>query len=147
MKKAIYLILVLLTLTGIFLLSNQSSKDSNKISKYIVNKGVVLYTEVTKKQINNKTIDRLNYYVRKVAHFTEYFILGIFIYLLLNSFDSSNRLLYSLILCFVFALIDELHQKLTGYRDPRLMDVLIDTIGSATAFLILIINKNRKLAK
>ena len=147
MKKAIYLILVLLTLTGIFLLSNQSSKDSNKISKYIVNKGVVLYTEVTKKQIDNKMIDRLNYYVRKVAHFTEYFILGIFIYLLFNSFDSSNRLLYSLILCFVFALIDELHQKLTGYRDPRMMDVLIDTIGSATAFLVLIINKNRKLAR
>ena len=147
MKKAIYLILVLLTLTGIFLLSNQSSKDSNKISKYIVNKGVVLYTEVTKKQIDNKMIDRLNYYVRKVAHFTEYFILGIFIYLLFNSFDSSNRLLYSLILCFIFALIDELHQKLTGYRDPRMMDVLIDTIGSATAFLVLIINKNRKLAR
>ena len=147
MKKAIYLILVLLTLSGIFLLSNQSSKDSNKISKYIVNKGVVLYTEVTKKQIDNKMIDRLNYYVRKVAHFTEYFILGIFIYLLFNSFDSSNRLLYSLILCFVFALIDELHQKLTGYRDPRMMDVLIDTIGSATAFLVLIINKNRKLAR
>ncbi len=39
------------------------------------------------------------------------------------------------ILCFMYALLDELHQSFTPHRSPTIRDVGYDLLGTAIAFL------------
>ena len=144
-KKIIYLICIILCLITIFMLSSQNSKESNGVSKTLINTGVNTYENVTKKDVNNKkVIKTLNYPVRKCAHFTIYLILGIFVYLFINTTNMNNKVIISIVFCLICAIFDETHQMFTG-RTPKILDVLIDTIGSSTS--ILIMNYKNKKAK
>lgn len=77
-------------------------------------------------------------FLRKLGHFSEYFILG------LLSFPSAKRFsrrLAALLSCgyaAAVALLDEfLVQKLSVGRGPSITDALIDLAGAATAILLL----------
>ena len=136
-KKIIYLICIILCLIAIFMLSSQNSKESNGVSKTLINKGVNTYENVTKKDVNNKkAVKILNYPVRKCAHFTIYLILGIFVYLYMGTTNINNKVLISIVFCLICAIFDETHQMFTG-RTPKVLDVLIDTCGSITSILLL----------
>ncbi len=64
--------------------------------------------------------------LRKIAHFSEYFILT---FLAFNCFKSKKKaILFSLF----FALSDELHQNYVAGRVMSFIDVLIDMLGSFT---------------
>ena len=84
---------------------------------------------------------------RKLAHFTEYAILG---FLAARAFSTSPRLairsrwfLISLTLVVGYALIDEYHQSFVPTRTPSVWDSLIDIAGGLTALLIM---RQRKAA-
>ncbi len=76
-------------------------------------------------------------YIRKIAHFTEFAVLGIemtlFIYL------TTKKGICELIECVVFgpvvAIIDETIQIFSG-RGSSLFDIMIDTCGYLSAFLL-----------
>mgnify|MGYP003309055667 FL=1 len=60
-----------------------------------------------------------------------------------------NTYLYSIIICFIYACTDEIHQLYVVGRTGQFIDVLIDTIGALLGCLVFyigskIINKNRK---
>ena len=136
-KKILYLICIMLCLISIFILSSQNSKESNGVSKQLINKGVTTYETITKKDVNNKrVVKELNYPVRKCAHFTIYLILGIFVYLYLNTTNINNKVIISIIFCLICAIFDETHQMFTG-RTSKVLDVFIDTLGSSTSILLL----------
>lgn len=73
--------------------------------------------------------------VRKLAHFSEYFILGLLIISFINEFRQLELkyLLIAIILCALYAVSDEIHQLFSDGRAGRVLDVLIDTLGSTTA--------------
>jgi VanZ family protein len=83
----------------------------------------------------------LNLIVRKIAHFTEYMVLGIFVFALigitLNSYRRSVKFTFAG--CTLLAMTDEFRQLFVAGRTARLSDVLIDITGAALGITIAII--------
>ena len=143
--KKVRLLLVMLWLIIIFLFSSSTGTQSNSKSKELINKGIIIYEKITNTNVDNKVIiNKLNYPLRKLAHYTIFLILGIFVYLYVKSTKISNKVLISIIICLICASFDETHQIFTGGRTPKVLDVLIDTLGSITSIAFLYF-KNRKI--
>ena len=83
-----------------------------------------------------ETLLLIHHYVRKCAHFTEYFILSL---LLLRGIRGQNRgiklawalLAIAIVAC--YASLDEFHQSFVPGRTPAVTDVIIDTSGGIAA--------------
>ena len=78
--------------------------------------------------------------VRKIAHFTEFFVLGFLCSLTLRLHRFSHAFLITLPAVFTVAGIDELLQFTSPGRGPSFLDVLLDTSGGicgALAFTLL----------
>lgn len=126
MKKIINIILVIIWMIVIYSMSSANSTVSNEQSGYIVN--------FISKIFNISNLGLLNYIVRKIAHITEYTVLG---FLVENTIKNSNRNSYiSLIICLSYAITDELHQSLVPGRSPQISDIIIDSIGSSLGIII-----------
>ena len=94
-----------------------------------------------------ETLAVIHFITRKIAHFTEYAILG---FLAARAFRTSPRpainqrwFLICLTLIVVYALMDEYHQTFVPSRTPSIYDSFIDIAGGLTA-LILISRKGAK---
>ena len=83
--------------------------------------------------------------IRKAAHFTEYFALGLTSSLFLSVFERKPLYTISPIYALVIAICDEfIMQSVTEGRAPRWTDVIIDLSGAVIAGLIIYLIKNRK---
>ncbi|MBC9783997.1 VanZ family protein [Heliobacterium chlorum] len=81
----------------------------------------------------------LEFILRKTAHVTEYAILtGLWLQAAKSTWLWSRRrhLWTAFFFSLAFAVTDEIHQELTGFRDGRLMDVGIDSLGIVIALII-----------
>ena len=88
-----------------------------------------------------ETMATIHFITRKIAHFTEYAILGL---LAARAFWSWKRwFLISAVLVVVYALLDEYHQSFVPSRTASLFDSFIDILGGITALIFL----SRKGAK
>ena len=83
----------------------------------------------------------VHFFTRKLAHFTEYAILG---FLAARAFRTSPRpainsrwFSISLTLIVTFALMDEYHQSFVPTRTGSIYDSLIDIAGGLTALLVI----------
>jgi VanZ family protein len=89
----------------------------------------------------------LNYVVRKSAHFTEYAILGAFLFRAFRA-DASMRwrlrwAVYSFVAAASWALLDEFHQTLTRTRGGSVWDALLDSTGALFALIMIaVINRH-----
>ena len=131
-----YVFLVLSILTTVFVFSNslrnreQSANQSDKITNGIVD----IVEEVTDKPQNH---NRWSYYVRKLAHFGEYAVLGTLWLLCLYSFF--RKKVYSFLafaICALIGIIDEIIQLFVPGRVGSISDVLLDSSGALFAILI-----------
>ena len=155
---AVFALLVLVVMDLIFYFSSenglQSTSTSNGVTKWIIgiiNPGYESMAAADKAAYFSKVA----HYVRKAAHFSEYFLLGLFSSLLVVSllelFGKKNVLFFLIPVgfSFLYAVFDEYHQRFVGGRAAQFTDVLIDTAGAvvATAFVALIfylVGKRRK---
>ena len=124
----------------IFIFSNQKSIKSTNYSHSLIKNTIVNIYKIfnnnpTDEQIE-KIINTWDYPVRKAAHLTEYFILGILVFLTLKAYNIENIYIIILI-CFMYALSDEIHQLYVIGRDGNVKDVLIDTFGSCCGIFLL----------
>lgn len=81
----------------------------------------------------------LDFFIKKTAHVMEYSIL-FWLWqwaLFTSSRFKSKRFLIAGIICFIFALSDELHQAMVPGRTPTMRDVGIDMIGVMLVYLII----------
>lgn len=139
-KKRISILLVIIWMLLIFIMSSFNSAESSNQSNFIVNIIVNI--------LNINNIDTLNLIIRKLAHFTEYFILGLLVYNMIYNYNKKTFI--AIIICILYAISDELHQMLVPGRSYQLLDITIDSLGSISAIYILktLINKfknNRKI--
>ena len=88
-----------------------------------------------------ETLATIHFITRKLAHFTEYAILG---FLAARAFRTSPRpairqrwFLISAALVVVFALLDEYHQSFVPNRTGTIYDSFIDMAGGLTALIFL----------
>jgi VanZ family protein len=91
-------------------------------------------------EISPETLLTIHGITRKIAHLTEYALLGI---LAARAFRGSSReglrerwFLASLVLVIVYALLDEYHQAFVPSRTGTIYDSLIDIAGGFAALLI-----------
>lgn len=76
--------------------------------------------------------DKYIYLFRKFAHFTEYAVLGFFIYPALSFLKpKAMQIVWSFIYCLLFAMSDEYHQLFVAGREGKITDVAIDFVGAA----------------
>lgn len=79
-------------------------------------------------------------YVMFLAHFLEFFILGILLFRAMNGGLRNPVTLAALfiafLLCFGYGVLDEFHQLFVPGRVPDLLDLAADMAGAATACLI-----------
>lgn len=115
----------------IFLLSNQKGSDSSNLSNGM------LYTIFKTFSLANSLInDYLFVLIRKLAHFTEYLILGILVLNLLKEFKIKNIFIISAYTCLLYATIDEIHQLFINSRSGSIIDVMIDFFGVLVGLFI-----------
>ena len=84
---------------------------------------------------NRPTISTVDSYAidfvfKKIAHFIEYAILSVLIY------RATKNLKLSIILSILYAISDEFHQSFVPGREPRVRDVIIDSVGSVAGAII-----------
>lgn len=132
MKKTFKWMLLIAWMAVIFYFSSLQGKVSDDNSKY-----VIYIFNLLGLNLNSILGDMANFVVRKTAHFTEYFILYIFVYnVLCYNFEKEKCLWVSLIIVFLYASSDEIHQLFVQGRSSRIRDVLIDTSGGTLAMII-----------
>ena len=135
MKKRISVLLVVIWMTIIFIMSSFNSNDSQHQSSLIVDAVSDLFN------INN--IYLLSYLIRKLAHFTEFLILGLLVSNVIMIYD--KKIYLAIIICVLYAISDEVHQLFITGRSAEIIDVIIDSMGSLLGILIFNIYNKRKL--
>lgn len=149
--KVVKICFLVLWMALIFSFSNQKDVDSSKVSDGFIDRTVVriykIFNENITKEKENEIIEKYTYPIRKLAHYTLYFILGILSFLVVKDYSINKKLIiYSLLICFLYACSDEFHQLFVIGRSARVLDVMIDTFGSFCSISILYIF-NKKISK
>ena len=142
MKKTIFLILVILWMGVIFYFSSMSSSKSDNQSNGFIHRTVIKVVKVFKSDLTDSDEALITKYVvypiRKYAHIFEYFVLYILVFLFINCYDLDlkRKIMYSMIVCVLYACSDEIHQLLVPGRDGSIRDVFVDSFGSSIGLLI-----------
>jgi len=82
-------------------------------------------------------------YWDKLAHASEYFILGVLYLMMRRESHKSPATFHYLLLAIIFPIVEELHQLLIPMRSCSRFDVLADFIGITLAFLIYVFLKKQ----
>ena len=132
-RKCVNWILVIGWMIVIFVFSSQAgdvSKENNKLVIYVFN--------LFGMDLNSILGTLSDFIVRKAAHFTEYFVLYILLYRAINTKrnDDIKGFIWPILIVFLYACSDEFHQAFVPGRGPLFRDVLVDTSGGLTAFLV-----------
>ena len=145
-KKIILTSLLIIWMIVIFMFSNQNATKSESTSDKVASTVIDTVEVVTKEEITEDKKETLiednRFVVRKTAHFTLYFILGLLAYLTLSSYSIKKIVIFSILFCFLYACSDEIHQMFLDGRTGKILDVFIDTIGSVVGiYLCLLVGK------
>ena len=138
LKKFINIGLLILWMIIIFVLSNDtgtaSSNKSDGIASFISD--IISFIDT----------DTLIFIIRKLAHFTEYLILGILFLNVLKDYNVVNTklVIITILFCFSFAISDEVHQLFIQNRSGKITDILIDKLGSSIGVIIYYLILKRK---
>lgn len=156
MKKNILRVVVFILLIGTFYIifgfsgqnGDQSGALSRQITEYIA-KNIKTIQNMNNDQ-KEKVLKKMEYYVRKLAHFSLYAIVGILIMTLLFTYKlrQRTRIISCLTIGTIYAISDEIHQSFIPGRTPMVGDVMIDMCGVLAGIVIVsFIWKINKLAK
>ncbi len=133
MKYIFKTLLIICWMFMIFNFSSQNGEQSSSLSSGIIVKivEIVKGNELSTDE-KEKYIEEYSFIIRKLAHFSVYFVLGLLIYNLLKDFLPVTPVLfiYSLLFCIIYSCTDEIHQLFVGGRHGSIIDVLIDSVGS-----------------
>lgn len=133
--KPLSLLPAFLMMYLIFSFSAQDGVQSAELSRKISHKIVTVADMVLEKEWNAEQIEaqteRIHYYVRKLAHVMEYFVLAMTVAFPLYVYKVRGIWLMLLAgaFCVAFAGLDEYHQSFVAGRGPSVKDVAIDCIG------------------
>lgn len=151
MRKILAWLTVVLWMMLIFYFSQQPAFDSKSLSSTITKQLIEIAEKVT--PLENVQESQVHHLVRKNAHFTIYFFLGIFalLALKLTGLKHSRSAIIALVLCMIYAVTDEFHQLFVEGRGAQLKDIFIDWAGAATgitvATLLGLIGKQARLVR
>lgn len=116
----------------------QSSGVSHKVTEAVCNAAFEDFSTAPQ-ETREFVISGLNYYIRKLAHFTIYALMGACAYngLLKLSLRLRLKVLAAAGICFAYAVFDEIHQFFVPERAFMVTDMLIDLCGALVGMGIL----------
>ena len=145
LKQVLSFLPALLIMVAIFRFSSQNADDSSTESIRITQELLCVIRDRlrlswTPSQLS-LYIERSEFFIRKLAHFSEYAALGLSLILPLcafysGSFKKKTPFLTSWIICIAYAASDELHQFFSPGRSPQIRDVVIDSFGALAGILL-----------
>lgn len=151
MKKGYRVLIALLSLAVLFIMAMifyfsaengaESTATSNGVTAFVL-KIVKPDLETMSAAERAEFFSAASHYVRKAAHFTEYFFLGLFssllIFVVAKTIGKKIDLIFviPIVFSFLYALFDEGHQTFVGGRAGQFTDVLIDTAGATMATIV-----------
>ena len=153
MKKTIFAVLLVLWMGFIFSMSSENAEKSSNTSGQTIRVVLSVVPEFEKQpeEVKVNIIEKLQFIVRKSAHFIGYMILGILASGLILYYGNINKkYLLAFLICVIYAISDEIHQLFVPGRSGQVRDVLIDSAGSllgiilVMAFEKLLIKFNKK---
>ncbi len=135
-------ILLLIWMALIFALSAQTASESSLTSAGFTYRVFSLvypdFSEMTVAE-QQAIISQFSFFIRKAAHFTLYFILGILAFLNAAAYKKiilPLKGMISFVFCVMYAASDEFHQLYVAGRAGQLRDVAIDSAGALLSILI-----------
>ncbi|ARC84774.1 vanZ like family protein [Clostridium argentinense CDC 2741] len=138
MNKKLKWLLLIAWMCIIFWFSHQPSIQSDEQSYLVIS---MLRTIGI--NFNSVFGELSNFIIRKLGHFTEYFILYVLFYNVLKEyFKFKSSILLSIVFVFLYSCSDEFHQLFVIGRDGSIKDVILDTSGGMIGMLIVYI-KNK----
>ena len=134
-KRILFAILVIAWMITIFCFSNENGETSQGTSDIITNAIVNIREEL---ESHRETI---SFCVRKLAHFSIYFVGGILLFEFYNTFDVTNKKVFgmSALTGVCYATFDEVHQLFISGRSGQFRDVCIDSTGIIVALIIMML--------
>lgn len=141
-KKVVAWIGVGLWMGIIFYLSHQPAGKSSELSSGVVDLVIDTFEKVL--PFISFDMDLFHHIIRKGAHFSAYFILGVLIVVALKEtkhFTQPKLFALALIVSVLYASSDEFHQLFIEGRSGELTDVLIDSAGIVTGISVFLFVK------
>ncbi len=133
--------------------SSESSETSNKVVENIAGIIVPGYDKLPESE-RNEIKDKMSFPIRKLAHFSEFAIMGGLLIMSLkltfdNKFFLRVYIICSMVMGSAYAVTDEWHQASVPGRSPQITDVMIDISGvicgiAGVAFIIYLVEKKRR---
>ncbi len=126
----------------IFTFSSQDADESSQLSYQVGVRVLSIANETLDRGWTLKQIEQLSsvgqYYIRKTAHFSEYFLLAVTVAVPLYVYGVRGiwLVISAGSFCIAFACLDEYHQSFVAGRSPQNKDVLIDTCGVIVGIII-----------
>ena len=144
MKKKVMIIGIILSLIWmgvIFWFSSRSSSQLDVRNRFIVKIIIDLFIP----NFDNLNIDNQNqilgdisFYVSKSAHYLEYGMLALLLSMAFILVKKRRyRYLFIMLVVILYAISDEIHQMFSDGRTPRVLDVMIDSLGGLTMVLLI----------
>lgn len=142
MKKSVLLICILILTVGwmllIFGFSSQTGAESGSLSALLsepITKLLIRFADDSSTEAESALFSRVDIGVRKIAHFTEYAILGGLLVLLFR-ITRVRMIWLPWLIGTLYAVTDEWHQSFSPGRSCDPKDVLIDACGVLIGVLI-----------
>lgn len=138
-KTIVKVLLCVIWLSIIFYNGTRQGEISQKSSKEVI-KVASMVMMVPEATIDNPSIQfsDLNYYVRKNAHFFQYFIFSMLLCAAIRDFKlyKVSEIFLVLFLMLFFPVLDEFIQKFVPGRTSNVLDIIIDFSGGTLAMII-----------
>ena len=141
--RIIFLLLLVTTFATIFHFSSQIGETSDEVSRGVLRKLIDTfpYTKGLSEETKLKLVEHGNPIIRKLAHFSIYALVGVWIMSFMSTFQTRlyKKWIISMLVGVSYASLDEYHQGFVAGRGPSLIDVGIDSLGVLTGIFIVLI--------
>lgn len=122
--------------------AQKSSGLSMRVSEKVVEIGEVLQGQQMNAGNKFDAVEKIEGLIRKTAHFTEYAVLAVLV--LFAGYVSIRKrgwqlYLFTEIFCVLYAVTDEVHQLFIEGRSCRVLDMFIDSSGSAAGIFFAVL--------
>ena len=139
-KSVVWLIITVVWMTVIFCFSAQpadvSTDTSLRVGMTIGKMSVPDFSKLPKEEQMDYA-KKIEFPVRKMAHATEYAILGCLLTNLCQSLSMKKAYMWSWLMGSAYAATDEFHQLFVPGRSGQITDVMLDSVGCLTGCLLI----------